>query len=118
MSASDVRIVLQPVRDLVLVPLRGPVHAELMEELRSKILDYLHARGARGVVIDMAGVEVLDEYDFEILRRVAESAGLMGAPVILAGIRPGVAAGLTMLGVDDHWVTASRTVDQAMERLS
>jgi len=118
LNGSEAGIVLQPVHNLVLVPLRGPVHADLMDDLRSKVLDYLYRQGARGIVIDMAGVEVLDEDDFEALRRVVESAALMGAPVILAGIRAGVAAGLTMLGVDDHWVRATRTVDQAMELLS
>jgi hypothetical protein len=38
--------------------------------------------------------------------------------VVIASLRPGVAAGLTMLDVDSRWVTAVRTVEQAMERLA
>ncbi len=117
MSVGDARVVLQPVGGLILVPLQGPVHEDLLTDLRESILGYLQRQGARGVVLDMAGVEVLDEHDFEGLRRVVESATLMGAPVVLAGIRPGVAAGLTMLDVDESWVRAARTVEQAMALL-
>ena len=118
MSEVETRVVLQPVGRLVLVPVQGPVNEALLRDLRIRILDYLGRHGGRGVVLDMEGVEVLDEHDFEALRGVAEAASLMGAPVLFAGIRPGVAAGLTMLDVDDGWVCAVRTVEQAMARLS
>lgn len=114
MSGDQERVVLQPVGRLVLVPVQGPVNEALLARLRDRILGYLNREGARGVVLDMGGVEVLDEHDFESLRRVVECATLMGAPVVFAEIRPGVAAGLTMLDVDDGWVRAVRTVEQAM----
>ncbi len=118
MNRGDADVVLQPIGKLVLVPLRGPMHDNLAEDLRDRVLDHLHHEGAQGIVLDMAGVEVLDLHDFETLRTVVESATLMGAPVVLAGVRPGVAAGLTMLDVDDHWVRSTRTVEQAMAMLS
>jgi rsbT antagonist protein RsbS len=117
LRAGDARVVLQPVGGLILVPLQGPIHEDLLTDLGESLLGYLQQQGARGVVLDMAGVEVIDEYDFDGLRRIVESAALMGAPVVLAGVRPSVAAGLTMLGVDDTWVRAVRTVEQAMALL-
>jgi hypothetical protein len=45
---------------------------------------------------------------------VVETVELLGARVVLAGIRPGVAAGLTMLEVEAAWVRPVRTVEQAM----
>jgi rsbT antagonist protein RsbS len=117
LSAGDVRVVLQPIGDLVLLPLQGQIHPDLLTDLEGALLDYLQQHGARGVILDMVGVEVLDQHDFDGLRRVVEGATLMGAPVVLAGIRPSVAAGLTMLGVDDSWVRAVRTVEQAMALL-
>jgi len=118
MNDVEGRVVLEPVGELVLVPVQGPVDEELLARLGDGILAYLKREGARGVVLDMEGVEVLDEYDFECLRRVVACAALMGAPVVLASIRPGVAAGLTMLDVDSRWVTAVRTVEQAMTRFA
>ncbi len=117
MNNIETNVVLQPVGEIVVVPLRGPVNHELLTELSTKILNHLHRIGARGIVLDMAGVELLDEQDFEDLRRVIQSASLMGAPVVLANIRPGLAGGLTMLGVDANWIHATRTVESAMEAL-
>jgi rsbT antagonist protein RsbS len=111
----ETNVVLQPVGDIVVVPLHGPVTQTLLTTLSTKILDHLHGVGARGIVLDMAGVELLDEQDFEELRKVVQSASIMGTPVLLAGIRPGLAGGLTMLDVDDHWINATRTVKSAME---
>jgi rsbT antagonist protein RsbS len=108
-------IVLQPVGGLVVIPLRDPIYHEVMADLSNRVLEHLHRDRARGIIFDMSGVEVLDEQDFEDLRRIAQGAALMGAPVVFAEIRPGVAAGLTMLNVDETWVRAARTVDQALE---
>lgn len=115
MNKIETNVVLQKVGDLVVVPIRGPVSHELLMDLSAKILDHLHQIGARGIVLDMAGVEILDEQDFDDLRKVAQSASLMGTLVVLAGIRPGVAVGLTMLDVEDNWIHATRTVDLAMD---
>ena len=114
MNKAEGRIVLEPVGELVLVPVQGPVDTDLLVRLSDRILGYLEREGARGIVLDLEGIEVMDEVDFESLRRVVACAALMGAPVVLASLRPGVAAGLTMLDVDSSWVTAVRTVEQAM----
>ena len=117
MSEGDARVVLQAVGGLVLVPLHGPVGEALLDDLDETLLDHLHHHGAGGVVLDMSGVEVLDQHDFEKLRRIVASAMLMGARVVLAGIRPSVAAGITTLNADDSWTRPVRTVEQALASL-
>ncbi len=118
MSGVEASVVLQPVGSLVVVPLRGPVNHDLLTELSDKLLDHLQHSGTRGVILDMSGVDLLDDQDFDDLSRVARSASLMGVPVIFAGIRPGVAIGLTLLNVEDDWVRATRTVELAVEELA
>jgi anti-anti-sigma regulatory factor len=115
LSNVESSVVLQPVGNLVIAPLRDPITQDLLAELSSTILEYLHHSRTHGVVIDMSGVELLDEHDLEDLRMVVQSATLMGAQVLLAGIRPGVAVGLTMLDVEDEWINATRTVDIALD---
>ena len=83
--------------------------------MRKTILAHLDRVGARGIVLDMSGIEVMDEDDLDSLRGVVQTAALMGAPVVLAEVRPGVAAGLTMLDVDASWVRSVRTVKQGMD---
>lgn len=118
MSSFDSSIALQPIGDLVIAPLRGPVTKELIGALSSTLLDHLHQTGAQGVILDLSGVNLLDGHDLYDLHKVVQSAGLMGARVVLAGMRPGVAIGLTMLDVEDDWIQSARSVDAAMEVLA
>jgi rsbT antagonist protein RsbS len=114
MSTSEIRVVVQEVGGKLIVPLQDPVHDRFLDEMRSAVLAHLHHRGAGAVVLDMSGVEVLDVHDFEKIRRISEALTLMGASVLLAGLRPGVAAGLVSLDVDDSWVCAALSVEHAL----
>jgi rsbT antagonist protein RsbS len=117
LSVADERVVLQPIGGLLLVPIQGPVHDAMFQSLTDSVLTHLRTHGTRGVVLDLAGVDVLDAHDFDRLRRVVEASTLMGAPVVIAGMRPGVAAGLTMLDVDARWVRPVRTIEHALAAL-
>lgn len=118
LSNFDSNVALQPIGDLVIAPLRGPVTKDLIGALSGTLLDHLHHTGAQGVILDLSGVNLLDDHDLHDLRKVVQSAGLMGARVVMAGMRPGVAIGLTMLDVEDDWIHSARTVDAAMEVLA
>jgi len=111
------RAVLQRVGNAVLVPVQGPVTTDLLVGLRRELLGHLERAGASGVVFDLSGVEVMDADDFHALRRVVESATLMGASVVLVGIQPGVAAGLVVLDADLGWARTALTVDGALKEL-
>src|SRR5262245_4448000 len=115
--SGEVRAVLQRVGNVVLVPVQGPVTSDLLQGLRHELLTHLEHAGAGGVVLDLSGVEVLDADDFVRLRRVVDSATVMGASVVLVGIQAGVAAGLVMLDADLSWVKAARTVERALRVL-
>jgi len=114
---GDGRVVLQRLGNAVLIPVQGPITDGLLQGLRRELLAHLQRAGTRGVVFDMTGVEVMDADDFEHLRQVAVSASLMGATVLLAGVQPGVAAGLVLLDADLSWARTTRTVERAMEAL-
>jgi anti-anti-sigma regulatory factor len=114
LRTSEIRVVVQEVGGALLVPVPDPVHDRLFDEMRAALLARLHQRGAMAVVLDMSGVEVLDAHDFEAIHRMSNAVMLMGASVLLAGLRPGVAAGLVALDVDDGWVRTALSVEHAL----
>jgi anti-anti-sigma regulatory factor len=114
LSTSDIHVVVQEVNGKLVVPMQDPVHDRQLEEVSAVLLARLHSTSALAVVLDLSAVEVLDAHDFDKLRRLSDALTLMGAPMLLAGIRPGVAAGLVMLDVDDGWVRSSLTVERAL----
>lgn len=117
MSINNTLDILQRVDDLVLVPMQGPIDDELLENVCDSVLFYLKTRKVEGIIFDMGGIEVMDEYDFTKMKQMVDTISLMGVKVVLAAIRPGVAAGLAMLDADISWPQSSRTVKIAMEML-
>ena len=97
------------------MPVQGPINEAMLAALTARLLDYLTHEKPGGIIFDMAGIKLLDLHDLEGLEHLTQSAQLMGVPSAFAGIRPGVAAGLTMLDADTNWINASVNVDLAMQ---
>jgi rsbT antagonist protein RsbS len=107
------RIPLQLTRSCVVASIQVDLDAEVLDSFRKELLALLHRSGAQGVILDLAGVEVLDREDFDELRKTMQMASLMGGRCLLAGLRPGVVSALVDLGVDTRGVTAVANLDEA-----
>jgi anti-anti-sigma regulatory factor len=70
------------------------------------------------VVLDLSSVEIMDQYDFEQIHQVWQTTHLMGTPLVLAGLNPGVAAAWSLLKVADAWATCTLSVEQAVALLT
>ena len=64
--------------------------------------DLVHQIGehrARGVIIDVAALDVLDSFGSRTLRTIADMARLRGATTVIVGIQPDVAYAMVQLGM-------------------
>ena len=64
--------------------------------------DLVHQIGehrARGVIIDVAALDVVDSFGSRTLRTIAEMARLRGAATVIVGIQPDVAYAMVQLGM-------------------
>ncbi len=106
---------LLPVRAATLVmPLIGALDSARIAEMQQRALAELDRAGARELLIDVTGVPVIDTQVAKGLAQLVDAARLMGARVILVGIRPEVAQTLVTLGVDWHQVRAFSTLEAAL----
>jgi rsbT antagonist protein RsbS len=118
MDASDVtRIPLQISRGCVVASVQVDLSDEVLQRFRSDLLELLSTSDASGIVVDLAGVDVMDAEDFAALRRTLSMAAIMGARSVLCGLRPGVVASLVELGADVDGVLAARSLDDALAQL-
>lgn len=80
----------------------------------------VHRHHDRRLVIDLGAVEVLDADDVEVITRVSRSIRLMGADVVVVGLRPEVVMAITLAGADFDGITCALDVGRAaaMERAS
>lgn len=80
-------------------------------------MDRVRESGAKGVVLDVSGVEIIDSYITRILNDIGRSVRFMGADCFLVGVRPAVAMTLVEMGVELDSVQTALNLDLALARL-
>ena len=72
---------------------------------------------ARGVIIDVAALDVLDSFGSRTLRAIAEMARLRGATTVVVGIQPDVAYAMVALGMGTGSVATALDLEEGLAYL-
>jgi rsbT co-antagonist protein RsbR len=89
-----------PVLPGVLVaPLVGALDSQRAAILTENILRAVERSGAHAVIFDITGVPIVDTQVAQVLVQTAEAIRLLGAQVLLVGVRPEVAQTIVSLNV-------------------
>jgi rsbT antagonist protein RsbS len=72
---------------------------------------------ARGVIIDVAALDVLDSFGSRTLRNIAEMARLRGARTVIVGIQPDVAFAMVELGMGTGSVATALDLEEGLAYL-
>jgi rsbT co-antagonist protein RsbR len=100
LSLAELSTPIIPITDHVMVmPLIGAVDSHRAQQVLSTLLEGIVATRATVAILDITGVPVVDTQVANALIHAAQSVRLLGAQVILTGIRPEVAQTLVGLGV-------------------
>ena len=78
---------------------------------QEELVDQVGACRARGIIIDVATLDVLDSFGSRSLRNLAQMARLRGAATVLVGVQPDVAFAIVELGMDLDLNTAADLED-------
>jgi rsbT antagonist protein RsbS len=70
------------------------------------LIERIGTQRARGVVIDVAALDVLDSFGSRTLRDIARMSRLRGAETVIVGIAPELAMSMVRLGLDLDLPTA------------
>ncbi len=73
---------------------------------------------SRGVIIDVAALDVLDSFGSKTLRNIAEMARLRGATTVIVGIQPDVAFAMVELGMGTGTVYTALDLEEGLEYLN
>lgn len=110
-ALAELSTPLIPLSDHVLVmPLIGSIDERRAQRVIETLLHGVSARQAQVAIIDVTGVSTVDTRTADVLIRAAKSAQLLGASVVLTGIRADVAQTLIQLGVDLSRITTRATL--------
>lgn len=84
----------------LVMPLIGALDSSRLNDLQQQALNAIEQYRARRLLLDITGVPVVDSQVAQGLIRVVEAARLLGAEVVLVGIRPEVAQAVVGLGIN------------------
>ncbi len=109
--------VLEVWRDVLAMPLIGPVDPERADQLTVRLLAELSRTGARHAIVDLTGAEMRDEAAIAALLRLARTVALIGARCVITGVQPATAQALVELGADMSSIETRRNLQQALQQI-
>ncbi len=88
-----------------------------LAQLRDRLADDIGKMRARGVVVDVTALDVLDSFATRTLRTIAYTAKLRGARTVVVGIQPDVAFAMVQLGLSLESVETALDLEEGLELL-
>ncbi len=85
--------------------------------LQHDLLDQVERKRARGVVIDVAALDVLDSFATRTLTQMARASKLKGADTVVVGIAPEVAMAMVQLSLQMRFVRTALDLEEGLELL-
>jgi anti-anti-sigma regulatory factor len=114
-ALAELSTPLIPISEAVMVmPLIGSVDARRAQQVLETLLEGIGRTGADVAILDITGVPVVDTMVANGLIQAAQAARLLGATVMLTGIRPEVAQTLVGLGVDLRGIVTHSTLQSGI----
>ncbi|OQY26058.1 MAG: hypothetical protein B6I34_00655 [Anaerolineaceae bacterium 4572_32.1] len=102
---------------IVALPLVGHMDKERAHRILDKLLDEVARRRPRTVLLDLTGMAGLDQVAVEHLAQMAQGVRLLGAKVLLVGVRSDLAETMADLGLDAGQVSTQRDMQSAIAHL-
>lgn len=85
---------------IILLPIVGHIDTQRSQQIMEQLLNGVQQHRARVAILDITGVALVDTSVANSLIQAAQAVNLLGAEVVLVGIRPEVAQTMVALGVD------------------
>jgi len=112
-----VRIPILKLYDYLLVAIQWELDDQTAIQFQEDLLSKIHQTGAKGVVIDLTSIDMIDSFIAKVLGDVVSMSNLMGARVVLTGIQPAVAITLVELGIGLNDVLTALDLEKGLEKL-
>jgi rsbT antagonist protein RsbS len=101
----------------LLVTIQVDLYDRLAVNLESDLVNMVNKTGARGVLIDISAVSIVDSFMGKILGNIASMSKIMDAETVVVGMQPAVAITLIELGLLLKGVHCALNVESGMEFL-
>ncbi len=112
---NNVRIPILKVGDVLIASIQVALHDASAVQFKDDLLQKIHDTKARGVIIDLTAIDVVDSFIGRMIADIAAMSGLMGTRVVLTGLQPAVAITLVELGLELPSVLTALNLEKGLE---
>jgi len=103
--------------EFLLVTIQVDMHDRLALTLQDDLTNRISETGAKGVLIDISSLEIVDSFIGRMLGNIASMSRVLDAQTVVVGMQPAVAITLVELGMSLEGVRTALNVDAGMELL-
>jgi len=101
----------------LLVTIQVDMHDRLALTLQDDLTNMISRTGAKGVLIDISSLDVVDSFIGRMLANIAQMSRILDARTVVVGMRPAVAITLVELGMSLTGVRTALNVERGMDLL-
>ncbi|MBD1807054.1 MAG: STAS domain-containing protein [Symplocastrum torsivum CPER-KK1] len=111
------RIPILQMGEFLLVTIQVDMHDRLAMTLQDDLTNRITQISARGVLIDISALEIVDSFIGRILGNIAKMSRILDAETVVVGMQPAVAITLVELGLSLTGISTALNVEKGMARL-
>jgi rsbT antagonist protein RsbS len=111
------RIPILKMGEFLLVSIQVDMHDQLAMALQDDLTDRIVKTHARGVLIDISSLEIVDSFIGRMIGNIAAMSSVLDAATVVVGMRPAVAITLVELGLSLKGVRTALNVEKGVALL-
>ena len=111
------RIPILRMGEFLLVTIQVDMHDRLAMTLQDDLTDRISRTGAKGVLIDISTLQMVDSFIGRMIANIAAMARVLDAQTVVVGMQPAVAITLVELGLPLEGVHTALNVEKGMDWL-
>jgi rsbT antagonist protein RsbS len=111
------RIPILKMGEFLLVTIQVDMHDRLAMQLQEDLTSRISQVGAKGVLIDISALEMVDSFIGRMIANIAGMARILDAQTVVTGMQPAVAITLVELGLTLTGVRTALNVERGMTLL-
>jgi rsbT antagonist protein RsbS len=103
--------------DYLIASIQAALTDSEVNQLRDELADQVGIHRSRGIIVDVAALDVIDSYVSQSLRSIALTAKLRGAETVIVGIQPEVAMAMVQFKLSLEAVITALDLEEGLELL-